>query len=202
MISRAKIVALTAGLVLLGVIIVLIWISTGRASPSSVTRLPDGSWLKVVSVSYGSGHSYNMPRPKPWQSFLLKHLPASWSAHLDLWQGTGSVGVNAPPGKTNLAIITICKQASAATLGSSAQIDVFDQQGHKLGTALIGPTATNSDGKHRRQLAAWVLNSDSELPHDTKTLLLRLSELAADGKTRQQIAEFSIENPAGKVGRQ
>ena len=155
-------------------------------------RMPDGSWLKIVSVSYGSDKFYQLPPAKPWQSFLLKHLPPSWSARLGLWQGNGGVGP--PAGWTNLVIVTVCKQATPASLTASPQMDVFDERGGHIGTVPVGATGTDTDGKHWRQLVCWPLESD--IPQDTKKLVLRFSELAADGKTRQQVAEFAIPNPA------
>jgi len=184
------------GILLAGLIFLLLLASPN--SHSLTRRLPDGSWLKIVSISYGSTHSYLEPGPKPWQSFLLNHLPASCSARLGLWQGTGGVEASAPAGRTNLAIITVCMQATPTSLTSSPQIDVFDERGGKIGTAFSGPTAASSDGKHHRRLVCWPLPLDSNVPDDTKSLVLRFSELAADGKTRQRVAEFAIPNPAVK----
>jgi hypothetical protein len=181
-----------SGILLAGLIFLLVLASP--KSPSLVRRLPDGSWLKIVSVSYGSSNMYQMPGPKPWQTFLLKHLPSPWSARLGLWQGYGGVGP--PVGQTNLAIFTVCKQATPASLTASPQIDVFDERGGKIGTALTGSAASNTDGKQWRRLVCWPL--DSDIPQDTKTLVLRFSVLAADGQTRRQVAEFKIPNPAVK----
>ncbi len=190
---RGKTLAVV-GCILLVAIISILALGGSQEHLSPMRQLPDGSWLKIVSISYGHTHSYNMPRPKPYQSFLLKHLPSSWSANLGLWQGTGGVASSARPGETNLAVITVCKQATPTSLCSSAQIDVLDEQGRQLGTAFAGPTASNSDGKHQRQLVCWTL--DSDIPHDSKRLVLRFSELAANAGSRQQVAEFVIPNPA------
>jgi hypothetical protein len=188
-----KVRFLAVGGILLGGVIFLV-VLTGSRSPSLTRPLPDGSWLKIVSVSYASSNMYRMPGLKPWQSFLVKHLPSSWSARLGLWQGSLAVGVTAGPGETNLTIFTICKQATPSSLTASPKMDVFDERGGKIGTALVGATAVDTDGKHQRRLVCWPLESD--IPHDTKKLVLRFSELAADGKTRQQVAEFAIPNPA------
>src|SRR5215471_981618 len=173
-----KVRFLAIGGILLAGLILLLVLASPR-SHSLVRRLPDGSWLKIVSISYGSNSStfYQMPHPKPWQSFLLIHLPSSWSARLGLWQGWGGVG--APPGWTNLVIVTVCKQATPASLTASPHIDVFDERGGKICTVLHGATASNGDGTHLRRLNSWPLYSD--IPQDTKTLVLRFSELAADG---------------------
>jgi len=184
-----------AGGILLAGIISMSVLTNSQSQSSPMQRLPDGSWLKIVSISYAPAYSYDMPRPKLWQSFLLKHLPSSYSAHLGLWHGTGRVGgSSARAGETNLAVITVCKQATPTSLCSSAQMDVFDERTRKVGTAFAGATAANSDGTHQLRLVCWVL--DSNVPHDTKRLILRFSELAADGMTRQQVAEFVIPNPA------
>jgi hypothetical protein len=182
------------GILLAGLIFVLVL--TSSRSPSMTRPLPDGSWLKIVSVSYASTNMYQMPGPKPWQSFLLKHLPSSWSARLGLFQGLGGVGLSAALGRTNWAIFTVCNQATPASFTASPQIDVVDERGGRIGTAFNGPTAANTDGKHWQRLVCWPL--DSDIPQGTKTLVLRFSELAADGTNRQQVADFAIPNPAVK----
>jgi hypothetical protein len=183
------------GILLAGVIFLLVL--TGSRSPSLVRRLPDGSWLKIVSISYGSSSNtfYQLPPPKPWQSFLLKHLLPSWSARLGLWQGWGGVGP--PAGWTNLVIVTVCKQATPASLTASPQIDVFDERGGKICSVLQGATSSSGDGRDlRARINNWPLYS--KIPEDTKTLVLRFSESASDGTNRQQVAEFTIPNPAAK----
>lgn len=165
-----------------------------------VRRLPDGSWLKIVAVSYSHTHSYSMPAPNAWQSFLLKHLPSSWTTQLRLWTGSGSVGMTAREGETNLVIFTVCNQATPtsarARMRASPQIEMLDEQGRKLGSASSGSTSIESNGKHQRRLEGWMFASPaSGLPHDTKKLILHFSELGADG-TRRQLAEFTIANPA------
>jgi hypothetical protein len=71
---------------------------------------------------------------------------------------------------------------------------VIVERGHTFGTALEGPSASNSEGTHYRRLTCWTL--DSRFPSETKKLVLRFCELAEDGKTRKQVAEFIIPNPA------
>jgi len=189
-----KVRFLAIGGILLAGLIFLLMLASPK-SPSLVRRLPNGSWLKIVSVSYGSTNMYQMPSPKPWQSFLLKHLPPSCSARLGLWQG--SMSISTGPGRTNWAIFTVCnEEATSPSFTASPQIDVFDEGGGKIGSALMGSSAQGTDGKQRRRLDYWSL--DSNIPQDTKTLVLRFSELAADGTNRQQVAEFAIPNPAVK----
>ena len=192
---KTKLKFLAIGGILLAGVILLLTLASPR-SHSLKRRLPDGSWLKIVSVSYGSTHAYQMSSAKPWQTFLFKHLPTSWSTRLGLWQRTGSVSVSASGSRTNLAIFTICQQATAASLTASPQIDVFDERGVKICTVLHGASSSSGDGTHLRRLMNWPLYSD--IPQDTKTLVLRFSELAADGTNRQQVAEFTIPNPALK----
>ena len=191
--GKAKALALVGGILLVGIISTSV-LTRPRDPLSRMQRLPDGSWLKIVSISYGQTHRYNMPQPNRWQSFLLKHLPPSWSANLGLWQGTGGVGISGRPGETNLVVFTVCKQATPTSLRSSPQIDVLDEHGRKLGTAFAGPISGNSDGKHSRQLVCWIL--DSDIPHDASRLVLRFSEVATNSGSRQQVAEFVIPNPA------
>ena len=190
---EVKVRFLAIGGILLAGLIFLLVLASPRTL-SLVRRLPDGSWLKIVSITNGSDHMYLMPPPKPWQSFLLKHLPSSWSARLGLWQGWGGVGP--PAGWTNLVIVTVCKQATPASFTASPQIDVFDEPGGKICTVLRGATSSSGDGKHLRRIISWPVYSD--IPQDTETLVLRFSELAADGTNRQQVAEFAIPNPVVK----
>ena len=108
--------------------------------------------------------------------------------------------MTAAEGKTNLAIFTVCNQATPSTararMRASPQIDVLDEQGHKLGSGFSGPTSMISNGKHQRQLVGWTFGSfGPDLPHDTKKLVLHFSEVGPDG-TRRQLAEFTIANPA------
>lgn len=188
-----KVRFLAIGGILLAGLIFLLMLASPRSN-SLVRRLPDGSWLKVVSISYGSSNMYRMPSLKPWQSFLLKHLPPSLSARLGLWQGSMSLSTSLA--RTNWAIFTVCNQSTLGILTASPQIDVFDERGGKIGSAFNAGSAQNFDGKQRRRLDCWRL--DSDIPQDTKTLVLRFSELAADGTNRQQGAEFAIPNPALK----
>ena len=194
--ARSRAAAIALGLVLAVIIFILVAVSSsGRSSPM-VRRLPDGSWLKIVSVSYSHNHSYSMPAPTAGRSFLLKHLPSSWTAQLGLWQSSGRVGITAPEGKTNLFIFTVCKQATPTSLCSSPWIDVLDEQGGRVGWGFAGPSSSNWDGKHRRQLVGWYFDSfGCDLPLDPKKMVLRFSELGPDG-IRRQVAEFTITNPA------
>ncbi len=192
-IMRAKVLAAVSGIILVAIFSTLVLTNSRRYS-SRVQRLPDGSWLKIVSISYAHTHSYAMPVPNKWQSFLLKDLPSSWTARLGMWWGTGYVSSEARPGETNLGVITVCKQAVPTSLCSSPLIEVCDERGHMYGTALEGPSASNSDGTHHRRLVCWTM--DSRLPAHAKKLVLRFCELAGDGKTRKQVAEFIIPNPA------
>jgi hypothetical protein len=185
-----KVRFLAIGGILLAGLIFLLMLASPRSN-SLVRRLPDGSWLKVVSISYGSTNMYQMPGPKPWQSFLLKHLPSSWSARFGLWQG--SMSLSTALGRTNWAIFTVSKHPTPASLTASPQIDVFDERGGRIGSAFAGSSAAHFDGKQTWLLLYWPL--DSDIPQDTKTLVLRFSELAVDGTNRQQVAEFTIPNP-------
>ena len=159
---------------------------------SLTRRLPDGSWLRIVSTSYGRTNSYETPHPNRLQSYLLGHLPSSWSPRLGLWHHGGGVGGPTRDGETYLAVFTLCEQASPTSFRSSPQMDIFDGQTIKVGTAFPGATA----GSDERQLVCWTLATN--VPRGAKRLVLRFSELAADGETRQQVAEFVVPNPAAR----
>jgi hypothetical protein len=70
-------------------------------------RLPDGSSLKIVSISYGTNHSFAWPHRKPWESFLVQHLPRSLTAKLGWETTSGSVGMSPRPGEISIAIFTL-----------------------------------------------------------------------------------------------
>ncbi len=61
------------GFALLAVTLVaMIALTTPGKNARRSQRLPDGSLLKIVSVSYGTKHAFTLPKSKPWQMFLLK----------------------------------------------------------------------------------------------------------------------------------
>lgn len=193
---KGKVIGALAGLLLIGIMAGSL-LMVHRWHSARVQRLPDGSLFKLISVDYGHSHFYSLPAPKPWQSYLSKHLPAKWTAQLGIWGVTGSVGSTARPGESNLGIITIGQQATSTSLMQYAQMEVFDEQGHDYGAAHLGASSRNIDMKHHAfwQLACWTLNSD--IPSDAKQLVLRFSETSADG-TRRTEAEFIVPNPVQK----
>jgi hypothetical protein len=194
-----KVIAVIIALLLVTFISLLLLTSSQNHS-SRVQRLPDGSLLKLVSVSYGPTHSYSMPVPNRWQSFLLKHLPASWTSRLGLSDMSAGVVSSARPGESNWGFITI-RQHGTPTHPSfpvevfAPRLEVFDELGRSYGTAQSGSSADGSDSVHRRywELDCWMLNS--KVPIDSKKLVLRFSEYAPNGKAGRQLAEFIIPNP-------
>ena len=177
-------------------LVTLVALALLTASPgysTSPQRLADGSYLKIVSMSYGQTHTYALPDLKKWQRFLAAHLPSFVKERLGWWDGGGWVSSSARPGESNLAVFTICEQAGSRSLWRSPQMGVYDENGQQYGDARAAARSENGDATHRRQLACWPV---SDFPLNAKRLVLRFSVLAADGKTQQQVAEFIVSNPA------
>jgi hypothetical protein len=166
------------------------------SSPSKysrrVQRLPDGSLLNIVSISYGTNHSFTVAPHKPWKSFLVAHLPRSVTAHLGWWANSASVGLSPGPGKTNLAIFTVCALATQTSFSASPKVVLSDERGTTCDSASEGSVCAGFDGKHDWKLVGWQF---SNVPRDSKWLALRFSQESTDGRGREQVAEFFILNP-------
>jgi hypothetical protein len=160
-------------------------------------RLPDGSFLRIVSISYGTKHTCKLPQRKPWKSFLVAHLPRFLTAGLGWWADGGSVGLSSQPGEHSLAIFTLCDLAKPTSFSSAPEVVLSDERGTIYDSAFEGPVAGGFDGKHDWKLVGWQL---SKLPRDSKWLSLRFSEKSGDGSTREQVAEFVIPNPLANAG--
>lgn len=184
---------LLPGFALLALVLVaMVTLSTPSKYSRRTQRLPDGSFLKIVAISYGTNHSFVVPRHKAWKSFLVAHLPRSLTARLGWWANGGSVGVSPRPGETSLAIFTICELATPTSFSASPAVALSDEQGTPYDSALEGSICGGFDGRHDWKLVAWQL---SHIPRGPKWLRLRFSEVSTDGRTREQVAEFFIPNP-------
>jgi hypothetical protein len=167
--------------------------SSFRSHSMPTQRLPDGSWLSVVSVSYGTNHSYELPSLKPWQIFTVHHLPQSWAARLGWWEGSGTVSANAEADEPPfLVIFTLGKMSASTSFSSDPQMALCDEKGNIFDSTAGGPTVSDQDSR----LVGWIILKP--LP-SSKRLILRFSELAADRKTRTQVAEFNVPNPIASV---
>jgi hypothetical protein len=189
---------LVIGFALVAVTLVaLVALATRAKYPPRKHRLPDGSFLKIVSISYGTNHTFALPQHKPWKTFLVTHLPRSWTARLGWWANGASVDLSPRPGEASLAIFTICELARPTSFSSSPKVVLSDERATSYDSAFEGAVAGGFDGKHNWKLVGWQL---SKVPRDSKWLSLRFSEQSADGRTRQQVAEFVIPNPLAKAG--
>jgi hypothetical protein len=168
-------------------------------------RLPDGSTLKIVSISYGTNHFLAWPRRKPWEKLLMPHLPRSINAWLG-WESTsGSAGMSPRPGEKSIAIFTLQEPLEPESVGSVRseflhprfKLSLCDEGGTVYETASGGSTIGGYRGKKRWKVSGWQF---SELPRDSRYLRLQFSEQSADGSTPQQVAEFFIPNPAMNPG--
>jgi hypothetical protein len=165
-------------------------------------RLPDGSSLKIVSISYGTKHSFAWPDRKPWQSFLVTHLPRSWAAWLGWETTSGSVGMSPRPGETSIAIFTLQEPVKSESVKSELfhshlKVALCDEGGTVYDSALGGAILGGYRGKLRWRIVGWQF---SKIPRDSKYLRLEISEHSADGNTQQKVAEFFIPNPVVNGG--
>src|SRR5690349_10527693 len=57
-----------------GLVVVLtsVMLTSSRQNRSRTQQLPDGSFLKIVALSYGTNHSYAEPVPARWQKQLAR----------------------------------------------------------------------------------------------------------------------------------
>jgi len=191
---------LLIGFALVAVMLVALMALTtpGKYSRRS-QRLPDGSWLKIVAISYGTNHAFTLPKSKPWRRLLVAQLPRSLTARLGWWETGGSIELSPSPGESSLAVFTACELARRRSFSSSPQMVLCDDQGVRYDSAFAGAVAGGFDGKHDWKLVGWQV---SKIPHDSKRLRVEFSELAADRTNRQQVAEFFIPNPLVRAAKQ
>jgi hypothetical protein len=176
-----------AGLVGLTALLALVWVIHYASKNSrGVQRLPDGSYLRIVSVEYGNSHLYVLPTLKPWQLFLGRHLPKSLTGRFGLREGGGNIGSSTQPGYSNLAVIVVCEKANAGSF-NRPELEIIDERGYDCNTH-ASATSSGPD----RKLTLW---TSTRTPVG-KTLVLKFSEVAPDGETRRKLAEFHVPNPA------
>ena len=165
-------------------------------------RLPDGSVLKIVSISYGTNHSLAWPQRKPWEKLLMPHLPRLVNGWLG-WESTsGSAGMSPRPGEKSIAIFTLQEPVKSESVKSEFlrprfTVALCDEGGTVYESATGGSGLGGYRGKQRWKVAGWQF---SKLPRDSKYLRLQFSEMSADGSTPQRVAEFFIPNPVVNGG--
>jgi hypothetical protein len=190
---RSLILGFAAVSVALVALLALVLLSGPAKYSPQRRRLPDGSFLKIVSISYDTKHDFVVPPRQPWKAFLVAHLPPPWTARLGWWADSSSVSLAHQPGEGDLALFTICELAGPKSFSSRPTLELCDEQGIIYDSVSEAAVAGGFDGKHDWKLVGWKV---SHIPRNSKRLSLRFSELSPDGKTRQPLAEFSIPNPA------
>jgi hypothetical protein len=165
---------------------------TSRQSPTR-RRLPDGSMLELVSVSFSTNISYRSPQPNVWKQAVLNVLP-SWLAHrLGLFRAAGAITMSNRFGETNLAIFTACGEV-VPNYFSSAELEAADENGNTFAiTESKGSLFAGSSSGRGSRIDAWVL---AAFPRRGKTIHLRF--LLRDPVTHRPtpVAQFVIPNPA------
>jgi hypothetical protein len=159
---------------------------------AQIKRLPDGSTLRIAAVSYGTNHSYSISDLNRWQQLLSDHLPQSWRVRLNLLGGGGSVSSHADPGDPPyLAVFTIRKPPAANSAMADLKMTLSDDHGVICDTSDPGSSCSISG----TYLVCWVA---MKIPPHAERLLLKFSAPAADGKSSEEVATFSVRNPAVK----
>jgi len=167
-------------------------------------RLPDGSVLKIVSISYGTNHSLAWPQRKPWEKLLMPHLPRLVNGWLG-WESTsGSAGMSPRPGEKSIAIFTLREPVTSEPgslrsefMHPKFKVALCDEGGTVYESALGGSTLGGFRGKRAWRVQGWQF---SKLARDSKYLRLQFFERSADDTNFQQVAEFFIPNPVVNGG--
>src|SRR5262249_35942828 len=117
------------GLVLALPVALLLWLLLmSTQQPRTRQRLPDGSGLELVLVSFSTNISYRSPRLSPVQQTVRSVLPR-WLAHrLGLFQAVGAITMGSRLGETNLAVFTACGEVPPNSF-SGAKLEVAEENG-------------------------------------------------------------------------
>lgn len=166
---------LFAGLVVLQVA------QTARPRASQVATLPDGSTLRLESVSYGKEHF----RLGAWWHPLARRLPSDWQRKLKV--DTGAVMSTTEP---SLGVWLSLEKAGAARSGPWWDFGLVDEQGVEV------PVSSRSNHSHTRSGQPDALGyAFTALPRRGNTMTLRLYNRTPTGK-RELAAAFELSNPA------
>ena len=170
-------------------------------SGDSMNRtLPDGSVLRVVKISSGNDHSYAMPKAKPWQEFLIDHLPPAFTAGREWWGGgKGMVSIGSIPGTSTLAVFTVCNFMGTNRPSQCMIMTATSDDGITSKPIANGPIA-GVDGSDRDwTLNCWHLET---VPTNSRNLALKFYPAAAfDHSNIAPVAEYSITNPLYAKGK-
>lgn len=154
--------------------------------------LPGGSVLRVVKISSGDMHSYSLPPVKPWQSFLVRHLPPAFTAARDWWGQGGSVSVGSIPGTRTLAIFTVCDFVGTNRSSDCVMMTATGDDGQTSKPITTGSTSACVGTTRDWALHCWHLET---VPTNSRNLLLKFYPAAALVHSNvAPVAEFSIKN--------
>ncbi len=184
---------LTAGIVF-AVLICAIAVLLLSAPGESMNRtLPGGSVLRLVKISSGYSHRYSLPPVKPWQSFLVRHLPPAFTAGRDWWGEGGSVGIGSDPGKPTLGIFTVCDFVGTNRSSNCVMMTAFGDDGKTSEPAHVAATSSCIGTARDWVLHGWRLEP---VPTNSRNLVLKFySAEALVHPGVAPIAEYRIKNP-------
>jgi hypothetical protein len=173
----------------------ILLLSTAGHKPS-IQTLPDGSLLKLVSVSYSTNHSYHgaLTMVTGWRKAIARILPKTSLARLG-WTMTGGPSMTVfglGEGSSNLAVFTYCQEATNSSF-LYTRVQVFDDLGNTFDDGGARGTLDMRDNRQSIRVDCWNL---SAFPRRSATVGLRYFLSSGRNKPWSQVAEFSIPNPA------
>jgi RNA polymerase sigma factor (sigma-70 family) len=195
--AKAALVMAAGALVVAGTATVTVVHVQESGSSGGVRVLPDGSFIRLLSITTGSNYTYSSVRPKPWQLNLLKRLPSSLASRFDGWLGIGggSMSASTAGGATNV-ILLIARERPGARVRipttASTRLMVTDDDGNVFEAGSGGGTLGNDNGTIWRTIEEWIL---AAYPRRTKNLRLQFIERQTGGNTNRVLADFRIANP-------
>ncbi len=198
--AKRPILILSAVIVLTVLICCVTALLLSVAGDSMNRTLPDGTVFRVVKISTGNEHSYAMPKAKPWQEFLVDHLPPAFTAGREWWGGGhGSVSIGSIPGTPTLAIFTVCNFVGTNRPSQCMIMTATGDDGNASKQIANGPIAATDGSDRDWTLTCWHLET---VPTNSRNLALKFYPAAAFVHSNvAPVAEYSIKNPLYNGGK-
>jgi len=161
-------------------LVVLQVAQTGKPRASQVVTLPDGSTLRLESVSYGKEHF----RPGPWWHPLARRLPTDWQRKLKV--DTGASMTTAAPSLG----VWLGWDKTGSSSGGWWDFGLVDESGVEV------PASSNTNhGSGRTGQPDSLGRTFTAFPRRGAAMTLRLYQRKPGGR-RELAAAFEFTNPA------
>jgi len=180
-----------AAMVLFVSVVLLLSFSNEVAHPGTI-KLPDGSYLRIVKISYGTQHSCSFdPRPgsERARAYLASHLPRPLAKYIRLAQPPAiASGQGTNP---YLAVFTVRQYAQAKTL-VRLRAELVGDRGELMQPPIeaIGVWQAWTNGTVRN-LNYWAA---LQFPAEPKRIFMRFYD--STSSNNKPLAVFSFSNPA------